>query len=136
MCNCKELPNLVIDVEENWDSNKNEEMVALCSYFFKCIEAEEFEPKLSYSETNYKCLECGQRWYIECAPEECTYPEFAVKFNTVSPSKDEIRAHKQFLSILMSCGFASEKCRMKGCDNYKLKDMELCHVHGDKFWYI
>lgn len=101
------------------------------SDFFEAIEAEKFQPVLSYSEFYYCCKICGQAWYFEGAPDEMTSPLFGIKLQSIEwrLSKDGIDSKKQLMTLLAHNGFGSEKCRHTGCDNYKLNGKELCHNH-------
>ncbi|WP_420064285.1 hypothetical protein [Pectobacterium colocasium] len=98
---------------------------------FETPDSEYFEPQLDYSESLYRCMECGQAWYIESISEQCPYPLFALKVQETAslPSDKEVKAAKVHLCILAHGGFDSEKCRMAGCQNDKLLGRELCHFH-------
>lgn len=130
MCNCGRLPACVADIEY-WQRDFLFIGAQLHIRHFETPDSEHFEPGLEYEKTIYRCDECGQLWYIECLPEETTSPSFALKANhiTLPPSREEINAAKECLSILAHDGFDSEKCRMVNCNNHKLKGRELCHLH-------
>lgn len=132
MCNCGKLREIVLDLDSNWVGQavtcQGREVF---SGFFEGIESESFEPSLGCSELYYCCQSCGQSWYIECAPDEMTFPLFGIKLqsNEHRLSENEIFAKKKFITILAHNGFDSEKCRHLGCDNYKLNGKQLCHNH-------
>lgn len=130
MCNCRELPTCVAEIE--YREQGFQFLGVLIHYqYFETPDSEHFEPQLDYSQSMYLCTECGQTWYIECAPEQASYPEFALKVNGTAllPSESELQAAKQYLCILAHNGFGPEKCRMARCQNHKLLGRELCHVH-------
>lgn len=130
MCDCRELPACVAEIEAI-ERGFTYSGALIHKHYFKTPESEYFEPQLDYANTLYCCLECGQEWYIECSPEQTPFPEFALKVNELvrPPSENEIQAAKQYLCILAHGGFDSEKCRMTGCHNHKLLRRELCHFH-------
>lgn len=130
MCNCKELPTCVAEIEY-LDRGFQFFGVLIHNHYFETPDSEHFEPQLDYSQFMYHCMECGQKWYIECAPEQTPYPEFALKVNELvrPPSVNELQAAKQYLCILAHGGFGSDKCRMAECQNHKLLGRELCHLH-------
>ncbi|AJZ88485.1 hypothetical protein VW41_05210 [Klebsiella michiganensis] len=129
MCNCQALPAYVADI--SYGQNRFQFIGEhLHADYFMPPDSEHFSPALDYSQNQYLCLECGQQWYFECAPEQTSFPLFALKLiSDAEPGVTEINAAKQFLAILAHDGFASEKCRMKGCENFKLKGREMCHLH-------
>lgn len=114
MCNCRKLKEVVVDLDSSWISQAipYQGKEAFSSYFEE-IEAEEFEPELSYSEFYYTCIACGQAWYFECAPDESTFPLFGIKLECVEQklSKYEVEAKKDFIIILAHNGFESSKCQ-------------------------
>ncbi|MEC7119750.1 MAG: hypothetical protein VXW65_07595 [Pseudomonadota bacterium] len=132
MCNCSALKEIVVDLDSSWISQAipYEGKEAFAPYFEE-IEAEEFEPELSYSEDYYTCKDCGQAWYFECAPTEGTFPLLGIKLKDEQHRlcSEEIEAHKDFITILAHNGFESSKCRTVNCNNFKLKGKQLCHRH-------
>ncbi len=130
MCNCRQLPACVAEIE-SLERGFEFSRGFIHNYYFETPESELFEPRLDYSQSMYRCMECGQEWYIECSPEQTPYPEFALKINGLvrPPSENELQAAKQYLCILAHGGFGSEKCRMAGCQNHKVLGRELCHLH-------
>lgn len=128
MCNCSELPTCVAEIEYRGFHFLG---ALLHRHYFETPDSEYFEPPLEYSESMYRCTECGQHWYIECSPEQTPYPEFALKADNIEqlPSDAEIRAAKQYLCILAHGGFDAGKCRIAGCQYHKLLGRELCHLH-------
>jgi hypothetical protein len=132
MCNCNKLNEVVVDLDSSWISQSipYQGKEAFSSYFEE-IEAEEFEPDLNYSEFYYACIDCGQAWYLECAPVEPTFPLFGIKLKNIGQilSKEEIESQKNFIIILAHNGFEPSKCRTANCNNFKLKGKELCHMH-------
>jgi len=132
MCNCLQLPESIADISSSWVNSAIEfKGSEIFHIFFQEMESEEFQPDLDYSEVNYKCLECGQYWYIECSPEENPSPLFAIKRSGSNKelSKDEIESSKEYITILAHNGFESTACSMAGCNNYKLKGKALCQKH-------
>lgn len=132
MCNCKKLREIVLDLDSNWiDQSVAFQGREVFSSFFTTINAEEFVPELSYSVFYYCCKCCGQAWYLECAPDEMTFPLFGIKLQSTEQrlSKDEIDAKKKFITLLVHNGFDSEKCRCAGCNTYRLNGKELCYDH-------
>lgn len=130
MCNCRKLPNCVADIEY-WTQGFEYLGSQNHCHYFETPDSTNFEPALNYSKSIYQCSECGQRWYIECLPEETPSPGFALKINAALqlPSDDEVEAAKEYLCILAHGGFDSKKCRVAGCKNHKLIGRELCHLH-------
>ncbi|RJL50808.1 hypothetical protein D5071_12250 [Pectobacterium carotovorum] len=130
MCNCKELPTSVVELDSWWHSFHFSNALTHNRHF-ETPDSEYFEPQLDYSESLYRCAECGQAWYIECAPEQSPYALFALKTEDAKslPSDKEVKTAKVHLCILAHGGFDSEKCRMAGCKNLKLLGRELCHFH-------
>lgn len=130
MCNCRELPACVADLEYR---DRGFEYLGSEAHYqhFETPESTRFEPELDYSKYMYQCSECGQPWYIECLPDEMPSPGFALKRNDTSqpPSADELKAEKEYLCILAHGGFDSKTCRSAGCNNHKLKGRELCQLH-------
>lgn len=130
MCNCRELPSSVAEPE-----NRGQILaltgISLYQRYFVTPDSNRFEPPLDYSHFLYCCMECGQRWYLECTPEESPHPSFALKVNETTrlPSDELLQAVKQYLCILAHGGFDSEKCRAVDCQNHKLLGRELCHLH-------
>lgn len=125
MCNCKQLPDYVYNI---WREQIIElQGIKLFPEYFSGLEAEEFEPELSFEHQYFKCKECGQEWYIFLDCDEII--EFAIKVESIQEnlSQHEIRAVKEFLTILAHNGFEPEKCRVSGCNNLKLKGKEFCH---------
>ena len=132
MCNCSKLPESIVDIYSSWVERAIElQGEKIFSHYFQEMESEHFEPELNYSEVYYKCLECGQHWYIECSPEEYPSPLFALKCkdSASKPTKDDIESQKEFLTILAHNGFENTICSMAGCNNYKLKGKALCQKH-------
>ena len=101
------------------------------SKYLEEIESDSWDPELEFKECNVKCLECGQYWYFECAPEESTFPLFGMKYRDhgYEPSAEEVESKKEQLSLLMHGGTSSSGCRIKGCTNRKLNGRELCVKH-------
>jgi len=132
MCNCEELPKSVVDVSLSW-SFRSIEMQGVNQFtqYFSGLEAEDFEPELSHEVEYYRCKGCGQAWYIYLDGDESPSPWLAIKVAEVSTSlcETDIRAEKEFLTILAHNGFESDNCRVSGCKNLKLKGKELCNVH-------
>lgn len=93
--------------------------------------SDKIAPELDYSNNYYQCLECGQRWYFHCSPEETTWPFFGIKLpdSIDKLSEEEIESNREFITILAHNGFEPTKCRHKGCNNFKLKGKEVCHKH-------
>jgi hypothetical protein len=130
MCNCRELPSSVAELE--YREQDFQYMGDLFhNHYFETPDSDHFEPPLDYSHSMYCCMECGQTWYIECTPEQNPSPKFALKVNEIIrlPSDKKLQAAKQYLCILAHGGFDSEKCRMADCQNHKLLGRELCHLH-------
>jgi hypothetical protein len=130
MCNCKDLPEYVADLECR-DRGFNYGGAAQNSRYFEYLNSEAFVPILDYTHNLYYCAECNQRWYIECLPEETPSPGFALKLNdsVLEPPTKEIAMAKQSLSILAHGGFSSDACRIAGCANACLIGRALCHEH-------
>ncbi|QCA06216.1 hypothetical protein EGO56_14220 [Pantoea vagans] len=130
MCNCRQLPPWVAEIE-SIERGFAFSGALIHKHYFETPESDYLEPQLDYSHSRYRCLECGQEWYIECSPEQTPFPAFAFKVNELMrlPSENEVQAAKQYLCILAHGGFSSEKCRMAGCKNHKVLGRELCHLH-------
>jgi hypothetical protein len=130
MCNCSRLPTSVADIEY-WQQGFASFGASINARYFEIPDSECYEPILQYSIHLYKCIECGQPWYIECLPEETPSPGFALKLNdpSYSPSDEEVNAAKEYLCVLAHGGFSPHKCRMSGCNNHQLLGRELCHLH-------
>ncbi|ATY91657.1 hypothetical protein ECA3131 [Pectobacterium atrosepticum SCRI1043] len=130
MCNCKELPTSVAEIE-HWGHGFHFPNALTHNRHFETLDSEYFEPQLDYSEFMYRCTECGQAWYIECTPEASPSSLFALKVRDTEslPSDKEVKSAKEHLCILAHGGFDSEKCRMAGCQNDKLLGRELCYLH-------
>ncbi|WP_144395651.1 hypothetical protein [Pleionea sediminis] len=132
MCNCKELPSSVVNISMSYAFRGIElQGVKLFPEYFNGLDSERFEPELSYEFEHYRCKDCGQYWYIFLDSDENPSPWFCVKYRDrgYEPSKGEIDAEKQFLTILAHNGFGSGNCRASKCSNLKLKGKELCHLH-------
>lgn len=116
MCNCRKLPTCVAEIEYR-ERGFQFLGASINNHYFETPESEHFEPQLDHSQSIYRCMECGQKWYIECSPEQTPHPEFALKVNELVrlPSVSELQAAKQYLCILAHGGFGSEKCSMVGC---------------------
>jgi len=130
MCNCNELPACVADIEL-WLNRFSFQGALIHHRHFETPDSEYLEPPVEYQASMYRCMQCGQHWYIEGTPDENSTPEFALKAArlTVFPTDNEIKAAKEYLCILAHGGFDSEKCRIVGCPNHKLVGRELCHLH-------
>jgi hypothetical protein len=129
MCECAALPATVADLDY-WERNFRFEGRAAFPGFFNVPDGDSFEPALDHSTRAYRCTACGQRWHVECAPEEQPSPVFAMKLEPgqlLDPGT--IRSQKEFLCILAHRGFAAEGCRWKGCQNLQLKGRLVCHLH-------
>lgn len=132
MCNCSELKEFVVNLDSNWLNQAIPyQGKQIFSEYFAEIEAEDFQPDLDYSESYYTCFDCGQAWYLECEPQENTWPLFGIKLSNIEPrlSQNDIESYKKFAVILAHNGFEDTKCRQAGCENFKLKGRELCHQH-------
>lgn len=75
MCNCKKLPTCVAEIEY-LDRGFQFFGALIHNNYFETPDSEYLEPQLDYSQSMYHCIECGQKWYIECAPEQTLYPKF------------------------------------------------------------
>lgn len=130
MCNCSELPNCVAEIGY-WERSFVFSGSSINARYFETPDSEHFEPPLDYSQSMYRCAECGQPWYIEGTPEEYPSSIFALKASeiTLPPSDEQVKAAKNYLCILAHGGFSSEKCSSMSCQNYKLLGRELCHLH-------
>jgi hypothetical protein len=130
MCNCVVLPIAVVDILCS-ETRFNFQGKVEFQPFFESLDSENYLPDLDYSKHHYKCMECGQFWYIENSADQNPAPIFAMKYNGLSyePTIEEIRAEKDFLLILAHRGFSSTTCRVLGCNNKKLKGREICFLH-------
>lgn len=130
MCNCADLPELVCDPSYY---NKGFSFEGIKSYpeYFDGIDSDYWVPDLEYCECNSRCKDCGQEWYLECAPEESTFPLFGLKTRGpgYEPSKEEIKDKKETLSLMAHGGTDEFVCRIKECNNNKLKGREFCVEH-------
>jgi hypothetical protein len=100
--------------------------------FFDEADFEFVVPEFDYSSTSsvYQCAACGQHWYIEVSPEEYPSPVFALKLaSSDEPTRAEIAAGKQFLSVLAHGGFSPSPCQQSGCQNLSLQGRAFCHLH-------
>ena len=130
MCNCKELPLYIADTGY-WDKNFQYLGANDNSEHFQEIESEGWQPEMGFGNPIVQCIKCGQYWYFEYAPEESAFPLFGMKRSGFKdfPSEIRIKETKAKLSLLAHGGTSTEKCRLKGCQNYKLKGRELCVNH-------
>lgn len=130
MCNCKNLPPYIADTTyfdkhfqyEGFDKNK---------IYFQEIESESWYPEMEFDNPIIQCQECGQFWYFEYAPEEMVFPLFGLKIvrSVDAPNEQKVRDAKQQLLLLAHGGIFTERCRVKLCNNFKLKGRELCAKH-------
>lgn len=130
MCNCNKLPRYVADIEL-WTNPFQFSGKLFNHLYFETPDSEYLEPRVEFQIFMYRCTQCGQYWYVEGTPEENSSAEFALKVAQLTklPSNDEVKAAKEYLCILAHGGFDSGKCRVAGCQNYKLIGRELCHLH-------
>lgn len=130
MCNCKELPSYISD-PTYWDRHFRYQGADDNSECFQEIESENWQPEMDFDNPIIQCMVCGQYWYFEYAPEEGAFPLFGIKRSGIKDLPDEtlIGEAKEKLSLLAHGGISTEKCRMKGCENYNLKGRELCVKH-------
>jgi len=88
MCNCRQLPPCVAEIEFMHRSFAFSGGL-IHKHYFETPEGEYLEPQLDYAHFLYRCMECGQEWYIECSPEQTPFPVFALKINgVVRPPQD------------------------------------------------
>jgi hypothetical protein len=98
--------------------------------YLEQLNATTLAPPLSFSTPLYCCTDCNQAWYIECAPEEVPEPMFAMKLeSTAAPNEDDVRAAKEFLSVIAHGGFEVARCTAAQCPNRRLKGRLFCHLH-------
>ena len=130
MCNCNELPESISFLgyyDRNFEFQGKEQN----SKYFQEIDSDSWEPELEYGDVYTKCMECGQYWYFQTAPEESTFPLFGMKYRDhgYEPTKEEVTTEKNKLCILAHGGKDTSKCRMKGCNENRLKGREFCEKH-------
>tara|TARA_R100001377_G_C3194089_1_gene111816 strand:+ start:3462 stop:3872 length:411 start_codon:yes stop_codon:yes gene_type:complete len=132
MCNCANLPENVVEISFSWFL-RNSIMTGVDKFpeYFNGLESDNFLPELNETSEHYKCLDCGQYWYIQLDPDECPSPWLSIKYEGKGsePSKNKIKSAIEFLTILAHEGFDEEPCRDKNCQHYKLKGKEFCHMH-------
>jgi hypothetical protein len=130
MCNCKELPSYIAD-PNYYDRKFQYQGTEDNSEYFQEVESEDWQPEMDFGNPIVQCIDCGQYWYFEYAPEESAFPLFGMKRSNVTdfPSETLIEEAKGKLSLLAHGGTSAEKCRIKGCENYKLNGRELCVHH-------
>lgn len=133
MCECRSVGNFFACVDNFSDiiNASNTMKDKFSSYFIEKFPCEETLPRFNYGDVYYVCDECGQAWYFECAPVECTYPVFGIKLPNINTKirDNEINAIKQFLIVLAHEGFSKNKCRHMFCSNYALNGLEVCLNH-------
>lgn len=130
MCNCRELPSHIAD-PSYWDRHFRYQGTDDNSEHFQEIESENWQPEMDFDNPVIQCMECRQYWYFEYAPEEGAFPLFGIKRSSIKdlPNETLIGEAKEKLSLLAHGGTSTEKCHIKGCENYKLKGRELCINH-------
>jgi hypothetical protein len=130
MCNCSNHTPFVAD-PHYWRSSVALAGVSASPSYFEPLATESFVPALTHSQVSYTCSACGQSWYVECAPEEEASALFAMKVQGPSyhPLAEEVRAAKEFLSVVAHGGFEAKACSYAQCPNLRLKGRALCHLH-------
>lgn len=101
MCNCRQLPPCVAEIESmEWGFAFSGALIH--KHYFETPERDYLEPQLDYSHSRCRCLECGQEWYIECSPEQTPFPDFAFKVNELMrlPSENEDRRPNSIYAYL------------------------------------
>ena len=127
MCNCLEIPDAAAEVGY-WDRGFNYQGLSENSACFSPPDGNSLQPSLDYSCFLYRCGECGQYWYIECAPEEQPFPLFALKLdNSFQPTHAEVQTAKERLCLVAHGGFEEALCKVAGCSNHALKGRTLCY---------
>ena len=130
MCKCKELPLAIADLGDgqNRFDYQGEEVF---SAYFQNLDTEDFVPALDYEISNYVCKICSQKWYVECAPEQTTWPLFSMKDVTgkLTEKSAGVAAQKAFLEVLAHGGFSEERCLFKNCTGLALNGRFVCYAH-------
>lgn len=91
MCNCRQLPACVAEIE-SLERGFEFSRGFIHNYYFETPESELFEPRLDYSQSMYRCMECGQEWYIECSPGTDTLSRVCLKDKWISAATFRERA--------------------------------------------
>jgi hypothetical protein len=133
MCNCKELPLAIADLPGGIGLPRGFDFKGASEFpaYFGDLDTEAFLPRLDYGIANYQCQACLQRWYVECAPEQTAYPEFAMKDATgkMTWQSPDVKAQKAFLAVLAHRGFSSGKCLYEHCAALALNGRWVCFAH-------
>jgi hypothetical protein len=130
MCNCASVPVAIADPVCYQPGCPPQGLAEFAAYFQE-LDTDDMLPTLRYEVSNYRCGICSQRWYLECAPEESTFPLFALKdeTGTLTERSAAVRSHKDFLEVLAHRGFGTERCIIDGCTGFALNGRALCNVH-------
>ncbi len=130
MCNCKEMPLAIADLtywKKRFDYKGGEEFSA----YFQDLDTEAFSPALDYEISNYVCKICSQEWCVECAPEQTTWPVFAMKDATgdLTLKSPSVAAQRAFLEVLAHRGFSDKRCLFENCTGLALNGRLVCYAH-------
>ncbi|AYM76636.1 hypothetical protein D9M09_13145 [Janthinobacterium agaricidamnosum] len=130
MCNCKELPPAIADLDNGRRHFDYQGAQAFAAYFQQ-FDAEDLSPALDHEISNYACKICLQKWYVECAPEQTSWPVFAMKDMTgkLTAHSAGVAAQKAFLEVLAHGGFSEERCLFKHCSGLTLNGRFVCYAH-------
>jgi hypothetical protein len=132
MCQCSTLPDKVLDITlSSWMKGINLEGVSIFPSYFSEFDEEELTSELTLDNNVYFCRYCEQAWYVIIYASEYIFPHLAIKFDPSAgvPTEKDIAACSDYLLVLANNGFSGDVCRMKNCENKKLKALEFCHEH-------
>lgn len=130
MCRCKELPLAVADLGDRKKRFDYQGAQAFAAYFQE-LDTEDFSPALDHERSHYVCNICSQKWYVECAPEQTSWPLFAMKevTDTLTWKSTSVAAQKAFLEVLAHGGFSGEPCLFRNCTGLALNGRFVCYAH-------
>ncbi|MBP2851344.1 hypothetical protein [Dickeya oryzae] len=137
MCNCHQLPATVLNSDTTAARNEwPSDGALLFPLHFQPITAEQWEPTLEYGNNYYRCLTCGQYWYLMCSPDAYPEPEFGIKLSgpDIRLTATAIIAKKAFIALLAHNGFDERCCAYAGCGNLRLKGRSVCQWHWLGTW--
>jgi hypothetical protein len=96
----------------------------LFAEWFQALQPAALTPDLRFEWSDYRSRDCGQAWYVECAPEEDLNPIFAMKVEAatevLSAGSPEVLSTRDFLLVLARGGFSTTRCAMDGCVSFAL----------------
>ncbi|MGK5073174.1 hypothetical protein [Janthinobacterium sp. ZB1P44] len=130
MCNCKKLPSAIADIDY-WKTPFDYKGAKEFSAYFQRLDSDDLSPALDYEISNYECRICSQKWYVECAPEQTTWPLFAMKevAGKLTGKSPGVAAQKALLEVLAHGGFSEEWCLFKNCTGLALNGRFVCYAH-------